>query len=391
MEPRKQKDAEELPTTAAAAPDAACAVRTADTAPTLTADDLTLGSAKPIPQPPKETGDAEQVEKPPRAGTRRPVLPVAIEQFFLPVRAGGPPVEGQLVYRPALLGRGQLHFVRASYKVDVWQPRTVLTVVSDELPDPLWDAAELVNEDALDLERNSATDAVFAATPAPLLRSRNYSAFRKQFKDFLYRTQTIIVYKCPTLKQYSRPGETEGDFRVQLKQLAHEQRDLRVEKLRKRYASKLGTLKSRIRTAEEAVARERSQSRKASFDSAISFGSSLLGALLGRKLTSNTNVRRAASSMRSLGRAAQQRGDVGRAQGKLEELTQQLRDLEKQFEHEVAKIEVAYHTDSLDLEPLAVRPRKTDISAEEIAVVWTPWQAGPAGRMTALYDLKTSS
>jgi hypothetical protein len=34
------------------------------------------------------------------------------------------PAGGRLVYRPALLGNGRLHFVRSPYKVDHWEDRT---------------------------------------------------------------------------------------------------------------------------------------------------------------------------------------------------------------------------------------------------------------------------
>jgi hypothetical protein len=392
MQPRKRQGAEDALVPAAPAPAAPLAAADAAGAtPALTLADLMLEPATPMPQAPQKAPEATEEDAPPRPGSERPFLPADVAQFFLPWRAGGSPGDGQLIYRPALLGRSRLHFVRATYDVDVWQPRILLRIVSDELPDPLWDTAELLDEDLPDLENEPATGSVFAAVPASLLRARSYSLFQKQFKDCLYRTQTITVYRCATLKQYSRPGETEGDFRVRLKQLAHERRDLDVEKLRRRYASKLATLKSRIRTAEEVVARERSQSHKASLESAVSFGSSLLGALMGRKLASGANVSRAATSMRSLGRAAQQRGDVARAQEKLDDLTEQLADLEKQFAREAGEIEAVYQTESLELEPLSVRPRKTDIAAEQIAVVWTPWRAGPGGELTALFDLKTTN
>jgi hypothetical protein len=392
MEPRKRQDADEAlaPSAAAPAPPGAPA-GPADTATTLTLDDLMLEPARPVRQPREEADARTEEAKPSRPGSERPILPAGVRQFFLPMRAGSSPGDGQLIYRPALLGRGRLHFVRTTYKVDVWQPRTLLTIVADKLPDPLWTAADVLAEESLELEDEPAGGAVFAALPAPLLRARSYSSFGKQLKDFLYRTQTVTIYKCGPLKQYSRAGQTEGDFRVRLRQVAHEQRDLRVEKLRNRFASKLATLKSRIRTAEEAVARERSQSRRASFDSVVSFGSSLLGAIMGRKLASSTNVRRASTSMRSLSRAAQQRGDVTRAQAKLDELTEQLTELETEFEVEVAEIEAAHQTDALELEPLTVRPRKTDITAEDVAIVWTPWQAALSGKVIPLFDLKPRS
>ena len=89
--------------------------------------------------------------------------------------------------------------------------------------------------------------------------------------------------------------------------------------------------------------------------------------------------------VRSLGRAAQQRGDVGRAQEKLEDLQDQLAQLEREFDEEVTQIEAAYQADSLKLERLSLRPLKKDITLEDTAVVWTPWQANRSGDVTPLY------
>ncbi len=349
----------------------------------LTMDDLQL---EPVSASPTTAQTEDRKIGP---GAERPILPSRVEQVFLAPDSPSSSAEGQLIYRPALLGRGRLHFVRATYGVDVWQPRTLIVPVTGPLPTPLWDTAAAMDDTKLEFENEPLPQCRFAAPPAEMLRAKSYSSFGKKLKESLYRTQKLTIYKCASLKRYSQPGETEGDFRVRLAQLAHEQRDLNVEKLRKKYALKLATLQSRIRSAEEAVARERSQARKATFESAVSFGSSLLGALTGRKLASRTNVSRAATSMKSLGRAAGQRGDVGQAREKLAELKEQLTELEKQFEEEARKIEAAFEADALELEPLELRPRKADITVSDVAVVWTPWQIGSEGAVAPLFALSS--
>ena len=183
------------------------------------------------------------------------------------------------------------------------------------------------------------------------------------------------------LKLYSEAGEIEGGFRVRLSQRCKEQRDLQVEKLRKRYSSKLATLRDRIRAAEQSVARETEQYRKASFNSVLKIGSSLMGALFGRKLMSRTNISKASTSMRSLGSAAEQRGDIGRAKEKLEVYQKQLEAMEREFESDVAELELKYDVESLEFEP-----RKSDIQVQAISVVWTPWQVDSTGIAEPLFE-----
>ena len=295
--------------------------------------------------------------------------------------------DAKLVYRPALLGRGKLHFARVSYKVDTWHERTLLASVRNKLSASVWEDSVPFVGDALDLEDEPDDGATFAAIPTELTRAKNYDDWGKKLKSHLYRTQSLAVFKCKELKEYSEPAETEGDFRVRLRQLVYEERDLRVEKLRKRYGSKFSTLQGRIKTAEAAVDREKSQASRATVDTAISFGSTLLGALFGRKIASRTNVSRASSSMRSVGRAAQQRGDVGRAKEKVEDLKEKLEALEAEFEAEVEQLERKFDVDNLEFEELQIRPRKTDIEIAKISLVWTPWGVDSSGIAEPLYQL----
>src|SRR5690606_14892676 len=106
------------------------------------------------------------------------------------------------------------------------------------------------------------------------------------------------------------------------------ERDLQVEKMHKRYASKLATLQDRIRRAEQGVEREKSQATQQTFQTALSIGQTVLGALFGRKVASRTNLGRATTSVRSAGRIAKERGDVERATETVETLARQLEDLE---------------------------------------------------------------
>ena len=120
-------------------------------------------------------------------------------------------------------------------------------------------------------------------------------------------------------------------------------------------------------------------------DSAVSFGSTVLGALFGRKLTSRTNVSKASTSVRSLGRAAEQRGDIARAKEDHEEAQRKLMELEKEFAEETKSLEAEYDVENLELEELTVKPRKSDIGVQRVALAWTPWRVDSAGIAEPVY------
>jgi hypothetical protein len=68
-----------------------------------------------------------------------------------------------------------------------------------------------------------------------------------------------VVFKWKAPKAVSEPGQSEGDCRARLVQLAREKRDVKLEKLRKSYAPKLARIEERIRKAEQRITQQEAQ------------------------------------------------------------------------------------------------------------------------------------
>ena len=164
-----------------------------------------------------------------------------------------------------------------------------------------------------------------------------------------------------------------------MREAAREKRDLAVEKLRKRYAPKLKRLEQKIRTAEDRLAREQSQYKQQKMQTAISVGATVLGALFGRKVASVGTVGRASTAMRGAGRAARERQDVQRATEQIAEAERQLVDLSAEFEAETEKLRDSLDPSQFEISEKTVRPRKTDISIDNVALAWTPWIVSAEG------------
>ena len=291
----------------------------------------------------------------------------------------------RLLYRPVLLGRGRLHFVRATYKVDEWTEKSLLAQIKGgELPDDVWENAKLLQEE-LDLSTEAPSGAEFADLPDDMQVTKNYKTWEKELKEFLYRGQQMQVWKCTSPKSYSEAFETLGDFKVRLETKLSEKRDEAVEKLRKKYAKKFQTLRDKIRRAEDKIEVEKDQYRQRKMESKFSMGASILGALLGRKTLSSTNVRRAKSAMSARGRASKERDDIDRAEDSLEDLQNKFQDLEIEFRDAVEAQEEKMSIDNLEFEDLTIPPRKSDISIEEYCVCWLPWRVDSNGIAEPVY------
>ena len=158
------------------------------------------------------------------------------------------------------------------------------------------------------------------------------------------------------------------------------QRDLDVEKLRKKYAPKLARLQERIAIAEQRVDREEQQYADRKTQTMVSLGATLLGAVFGRKLGSVGNIGRAASTVKGASRAARERADIDRAQDRVEAPQQQLAEREAGFEADLDRLEDATREFEPDLATLRVAARKGDLEIERLHLVWIPSRVGADGR-----------
>ena len=212
----------------------------------------------------------------------RPVLPPEVAQYFVPVR-GLRPAGAQLIYQPRLLGAAQVRFADAAAHVDC--PRDLILMTEIEAGAVAVDWQKSTEQGfALDeLEREPAEDALFSSLPAEAARAMSYAAWGRDLVAWLYGSQTLELFRSPSLGETSQPGESERDFRVRLQQAGRENRDASVEKLRRAYAPKMAAFEKRIRRAEQAAERERQQASQQKMQAAVWIGAALLGAFLGRK------------------------------------------------------------------------------------------------------------
>jgi Skp family chaperone for outer membrane proteins len=218
--------------------------------------------------------------------------------------------------------------------------------------------------------------ASFSEVPATALAAKNYGDWGKALAAKLYQDGAVELLAAKSLKITSNPGEAEGDFRARLAQRLREFRDGEVARLREKHAAKLKSLEDRLRRASDRVEREQSQYSQRKLDTAISIGTSVLGAIFGGRSTATT---RAGSAARSAGRVFGERGDVERAGESLETLKAERDELLATIEQEVQTLAASLDPARVALEKVRIAPRKSDIAIGRVALAWEPWRAGADG------------
>ncbi len=287
----------------------------------------------------------------------------------------------RIVYRPCLFGAAGVHYAKAAANVDRWESVGVLVPLAGDLRGSPWDDEGTVTLDPqqLDLGDVAYEGAEFGDLPSAATRAKSYPRWNKMLKSHIYRVCVLSLWKCKALKETSKPGESEGDFRARMRTKLHEQRDLRVEKLRKRYATKITRLENRILRAEQKLEREEEQYDASKRNTVISMGATMLGALFGRKLGSARNVGRATTAIRGANRAMKQHGDIDRAEAELGAVKEELIEMEQELQTELERVRDEVDESAIELVQLPIRTRKSDTAVERVALVWVPWRVGKDG------------
>jgi hypothetical protein len=324
----------------------------------------------------KVAAAASAVTKPQRKTVEAaPALPPSIEQYYVRSHSD------DIVYYPRLIAGGEIVFTSARYNIE--DDRSVLhTVEFDDGPVTInWDNAEPLDIAVEDLETSGAAAARYADCPASAGDARSYAAWNKDYTRWLRQNESITLYRSKRFGLTSDGGETEGDFRVRLQDAASEKRDLAIAKIRKRYAGKVTTLENRLMRAEQSIDVQKQQSTKKKLDTAISFGTAILGAVLGRKKLTSTSATRVGSAIKTASSAQKEAADVARAEETADKVRKDIEALNASLEQEIADLETSFDAQQEELDEIVVRAKSTDINVVVTGLVWLPFSGSEDGRL----------
>jgi len=320
---------------------------------------------------------------------KRPPLPEGVHERFLEVRRALP--EGaHLVYRPALGAEADLHYSRSSVGLEEWRRIGVTVPLVEHADGPDFDQLRTVpgglGEGGLATGWTDARapEAAFAACPSEVSDERRWKRWSRELESALYRERPATIWRTKRPALASALGETRQDFERRLAEALRAVLDEERTELERRYAPKLASQEDRIRRAEEAVAGQVQQLRSRQRRSWVDLGTSLLAAFFSRKPASSSNARRAGSAAKSLDRAAREREDVERAERELDAQRQKLRDLTSELDERRRALEEEARLERNEVEEVVVPPRKGDLDARELSLLWVPFGVGEGGEVEAL-------
>ncbi len=298
----------------------------------------------------------------------RPIVGGGVEEIFAALSGSA----DNVTYSPHLLRVGLVHFSSTKFGVDGSDTVRLVNPIhptgidwEKTLPPPM----QLENA-----SREPAAGAGFGELPGYAMNAANYKQVEKDFSEWLYRNQRSEVYACESLKAWSQLGESEADFRARIVHEAREARDAAIGKLRTAMGKKVSALETKIRTAEGQLAKEKAESSSAAMQAGVSVLGGILGGIFGRKAGLGS-LTRGASSIGKATSAYKQRQDVGNAGAKVEGLHEEMQMIQTQLDEEIAKITESFDPALLPLTTESLKPTKTDVKVQRVALLWLPFDA----------------
>lgn len=303
----------------------------------------------------------------------QPLIPPGIAEYFIATK--GKPEDSGLVYRPRIFGAATVRYVDTRTKVDLTRNCAYFAKIEDSPNGCSWQSASETDFSVSDLKESSEAGAKFAPLAQAATMPENYKKLNKDLVTFL-GGKPLQIFSSLITEEFSRPNESERDFRIRLSHETKERRDELFDQLRQKYAPKIASLSDKILKAEQKLDKHVQASQASQINTAVEVGATVFGALFGRKTLSARNISRASSAAKQASKTAKAQQDVEHAQESLDVLAQQLQNVESEFQREMSALQTKVDPQYERLETISIEPKKVNINVTLVALVWIPYWKG---------------
>ena len=194
-----------------------------------------------------------------------------------------------------------------------------------------------------------------------------FKNLNKDLKDFLYYSSVLKLKMNDDLDVIQHPEESERDFKIRLLQHSREERDAEVDKLKGKYAKKLDKLQTKLSKLEFDLSDDEADYNARKREEFVGAGESVLSIFMGSRRTSTatTIARRRRMTSKAKRKVDETKEDIVR-------IKEDIMELEEELKTAIEKIVKKYENVADDLSEKEVKPRKTDVKVNLVALAWKP-------------------
>ncbi len=321
----------------------------------------------------------------------RPAVPSGIAEYFLPmnlsfakaVSATGnvSPAEAMMsgiIYHPAIVASAQVRYLDRKYSLDAEQMCSALVTNPDRRGVIHWEDHIHKLPDEKQMDPEPSPDARFAALDSPINDPRLLNTLQKDFTDWIYRSNKLIVRANKVLGVYANPDVSQGEFMKTCTEAASEARDIEMAKATASLDRQISSLKDKATREERELSMDQtelSQRKVEEIGTAAESVFSLLGGRrsVGRKLSTSLTKRRLTEKAKS---------DVEESLQVIDQYKKQLALLEQERQKVLDEASSKWGDVANDITEIPIVPKKTDIYVNLFGVAWMPYYRVKAGTET---------
>lgn len=298
-----------------------------------------------------------------------PVIPSEIKQIFLPIKTS---FNSEKFYSPNAIAVVDVRYTSAKYDVNVPRRQTFITPLHKGPIVIDWKKSKSIEIDLDNLKMSPEHEMKFLPYPQEATQKKSYDKWKSSFRKYLRSDKPLELFYSYSLKEASKPDETEREFRIRIQHMAHEQRDLEMEEMKHKYESKIRRLEERKRNAEQKVEQRSSLSKQRKIDAAVSTGVAVFGALFGSRSLTKTSVSKVGTAMRSANRAMSSGDSIEQAEEDLRAIESQILVVQKELERELSSLAEKYNVIEEEIQQISINPTYSNIIVHLVGLAWKP-------------------
>jgi hypothetical protein len=316
----------------------------------------------------------------------RPTIPAGIAEYFLPnnltfteaFKAARRefPTEAfsqGLVYRPVILAQVSTRLYNLRYKLDIDTYKTAVVENPDRRGIVHWDNYRTEKIDLGQLDQAADPQARFAALEAPLNDPKVMSALQKDFVEWAYRTNQVMVRANEPLKLYTGPETTEAEFRIRCSEASRQECDAELKKAAAPFETKLRTLQDKLEREQRELKQDQAELSSRNLETGVQVAETVAGLFgIGRKksLSSSLTKRRMASQAKS---------DVEESEQAIKDFQNEVKALEAEKEAALKAVNEKWGQVANQITEIPISAQKKDVLLDFFGVAWMPYHLVKTG------------
>lgn len=299
-----------------------------------------------------------------------PNIDSKIEQYYVELSASqsklGGRGDGKIHLLPSLMLSYQVRFFDKKREIDKTISKWVVAPEPNNLGEINWDQIMEIDPQKIYTQPVYSTEnLVYHEIPSQYNTIKELNQYRKKFSDYQYRNQKFSIGTHSSLKLFQTQNESRADFIGKVKQTAREERDAEIDKLEKKYDSKLDRINSKISRLTNSLTVDKAEYDARKREEVFGVGETVLGVLLGRRRSTGITT---ASRRRRM--TTKTKYKIDDTEKEIEQFKLELAELEIELKEQVDGITEKWMSVENDIVEYSVTPRKTDVDVDELKIAW---------------------